>query len=181
MLRITVPAQELFDDETQTFLETESLFIELEHSLVSLSKWESFFEKPFLSDKQKTVEETLKYVEFMILDENVDTSVVSRLSNENLKEINEYISSKMTATWFKDAPGRTAGSREVITAEIIYYWMISLNVPIEYETRHLNQLITLIKVLNEKNQPQKKMSKQEALARQRSLNKARQAQYGTRG
>lgn len=180
MLRITVPAQELFDDETQTFLESESLVIELEHSLVSLSKWESFFEKPFLSDKQKTVEETLKYVEFMILGDDLEAGVVQRLSNENLKEINDYISSKMTATWFKELPGR-GGSQEVITAEIIYYWMISLNVPIEYETRHLNQLITLIKVLNEKNQPAKKMSKQEALAKQRSLNKARQAQYGTRG
>lgn len=180
MLQITIPGRELFDDKTQEFFELKPTTIELEHSLVSLSKWEQTFEKPFLGSDKKTTEETLGYVEAMTLTEGIDPTVYFRLSDDNIKAINAYIDAKMSATWFRETVGQTR-SREVITSELIYYWMTALNVPMACETWHLNRLFTFIKVINEKNKPQKKMSKAELAARNRDLNAQRKAQLQSAG
>jgi hypothetical protein len=180
VLKIIVPEMEFYNEEANAFLYLEEVHLDLEHSLVSLSKWESIFEKPFLGKEQKTTHEILAYVECMTLTENPPVDVFGRLSDENVKAITAYIDAKMTATWFseKTMPNR---SRETITAELIYYWMISLNIPIEFQHWHLNRLFTLIRIFNIKNAPQKKMSKRELAARNRELNASRRSQLGTRG
>lgn len=180
MLTVCIAMQEAFDDDKQEFVVSKTHLIELEHSLVSLSKWESFFEKPFLNNKDKTTEEALSYVKMMVVGEEIPPEVFVRLSNENLDEINQYINAKMTATTFSERP-EARGPKEVITAEIIYYWMVSLNIPFECQHWHLNRLLTLIKVCNLKNTPQKKMNKRDLAARNRELNAQRKAKLGTRG
>lgn len=179
-ITITVPAVEMFDSETSMLFEEPAVTLVLEHSLVSLSKWEAFFGKPFLGPDDKTTEETFGYIHAMCLDDTVPLSVIHRIDNELFKQINEYIDRKMTATWFSDRPGATR-NREIVTSEIIYYWMVTLNIPKELETWHLNRLFTQIKVINEKNAPPKKMSKAEIAARHREINARNKAKLGTSG
>ena len=178
MLRLVLES-EFFNEETQEFVTSEDFVLKLEHSLVSLSKWESLHEVPFLGSAKKTEEQTLDYIKMMVIGEEPPGEILSRLSNDHFTKISTYIDSKMSATWFNEKPSR--GPSEVITAEIIYYWMISLNIPFECQEWHLNRLLTLIKVCNHKNAPKKKMSKTEAAAQQRMLNEQRMKQYGTKG
>jgi hypothetical protein len=180
MLTIIVPGVEMFDEEKQEFVSVDDVTLTLEHSLVSLSKWESIYEKPFLGQDKKTVEEVLEYVKIMVLTSNVPEDVWKKLSEENIVKINEYIDAKMSATWFNDSPGAPK-SREIITAELIYYWMITFQIPFECETWHLNRLFTLIRVCNTKQAKPKKMSRSEIAARNRELNAQRRQQLGTRG
>lgn len=181
MLTIAVTLYELFDEATSTFLDGEQMTLELEHSLASLSKWESIHEKPFMTRDDKTPEEILSYIKVMTRTPDVPPEVFLKLSQKNIEEINGYINSKQTATWFREMPSQQI-NREIVTAEIIYYWMASLNVPIEFEHWHLSRLLTLIKVINEKNNPQKsKMSKRDMLAERKMLNTQRRQQMGTRG
>jgi hypothetical protein len=179
MLKIKVPLSESFDEETSKFFVTDFVALELEHSLATLSKWESVFEKPFLATEDKTQEETLAYIRMMILTPDVPPEIFGRLSKENFDEINAYINAKMTATWFREINQRP--SRETITAEIIYYWMISYNIWIEAENWHLTKLITLIRVCNEKNAPPKKMNRMQQAAERQKLNAQRKATLGTTG
>ena len=176
MLRITIPETEFWDERTETYVTTKATNVQLEHSLVSLSKWESKWHKPFLSRDQKTEEETLDYIRCMTVTPNIDPIVYSALTPEISAQINAYIDNKMTATWFGKKENEKF-SKEVITAEIIYYWMIELHVPFECEKWHLNRLLTLIRVCNEKNQPGKKMTAKERSA----LNKARKGKHKSRG
>lgn len=180
MLQLTIPAVELFDENSQEFVYRKEQTLQLEHSLVSLSKWESKWCKPFLSKDIKSFEETVDYVRCMTITQNVDPSVYKYLTNENIEEINRYIDAPMTATWFSEEKNNK-GNGEQITNELVYYWMISLNIPKECEKWHLNRLLTLIKVCDIKNQPPKKRSKRELMSRNAALNAARRKQFNTRG
>lgn len=180
MLTLIVPGMELFNEKTNEFLSTEDVTVVLEHSLVSISKWESSWEKPFIGTGTKTTEEIIDYVKLMTISPGIPSEVFDRLTDENIQQVNDHINAKMTATTFSEMPA-AKGGREVITAELIYYWMVSLNIPFECQEWHFNRLLTLIKVCNQKNQPAKKMSRSEIAARNRSLNEARKAQFNTNG
>ena len=180
MLQITIPAGERWDEGKQEFIQVKGHTLQLEHSLISLSKWESKWCKAFLSNKDKTYEETMDYIKCMTITPNVDPDVYNYLTSDNINQINEYIGAPMTATYFSEDKSRKAG-REVVTAELIYYWMISLNIPFECQKWHLNRLLALIRVCNIKNQPPKKMSKREIMSRNATLNAARRSQMGTTG
>lgn len=181
MLRLVVPiSQEGWDEQKEEFVEAKTQVLQLEHSLVSLSKWESKWCKPFLSNVTKTDEEILDYIKYMTLTQNINPDVYSHLTVENFKEIDRYINAPMTATTFsEDRSG--SRNREVITAELIYYWMVALNIPFECQKWHLNRLLTLIRVCNIKNQPPKKMSKRNTASRYAQLNAARRQQFNTKG
>lgn len=180
MLRITIPANELWDDAKGEFIPIKEQTLQLEHSLVSLSKWESKWCKSFFSREEKTSEETLDYIKCMTLTQNVKPETYKCLTRENIEEINAYIEAPMTATVFSDRP-MGSGGRETITSELIYYWMIALNIPFECQKWHINRLLTLIRVCEIKNAPPKKMSKGEIMSRNAALNAARRKKYGTKG
>jgi len=180
MLQITIPGVDMFNEITNEFYSTKDVTLVLEHSLVSLSKWESKWHKPFLIKDNKNKEEILDYIQCMTITQNVDPNVYKLMTQEIIDEIGSYIENPMTATTFaKNKDGRI--NREIITAEIIYYWMIVLNIPVEFQKWHLNKLLTLINVCNIKNQPAKKMSKAELAARNRQINAQRKAKLGTGG
>lgn len=181
MLHIKVPlSPEGWDEEKQEFVEPEVKVLQLEHSLVSLSKWESKWGKSFLSSASKTAEETIDYIRCMTITQNVDPEVYFHLTNENIKQVNEYIAAPMTATFFGD-DGSRKNNRETVTAELIYYWMIAHNIPFECQKWHLNRLLTLIRVCNVKNAPPEKKSKGDIMRRNAALNAARKKQLNTRG
>lgn len=182
MLRITIPETEYFDHEKEEFIKVEEVVLELEHSLVSLSKWESKWKKPFLEDSERTDAQTIDYVRMMSVSGEISDETLYRLTQAHIDQVGEYLNDSMTATWFNE-PKKTSGRKEVITAEIIYYWMISLTIPFECQYWHLNRLLTLIKVCNHKNDPgkSKKMSKSELASRNRALNEQRRAQMKTSG
>lgn len=183
MLTINIPESQLYDEESETFFTTPGATLLLEHSLVSLSKWESIWNKPFLNGKTKTSEETRSYVAYMNLAPVPSEEVYKKLSDADVKAIAEYIDSSQTATWFKPDPTASKTSSEAITGEIIYYWMIAHTIPFEAQYWHLNRLITLIKVCNEKNKPAKrsKMGSNDLAASRRALNEQRRAELGTAG
>ena len=180
MLRITIPAVEQWDEVKQEFVYTKEQTLSLEHSLVSLSKWESKWCKAFLTKQEKTFEETLDYIKFMTITQNVDPKVYNYLTNENIDEVNKYIEAPMTATYFSEDKTSKI-NREQVTAELIYYWMISLNIPFECQKWHLNRLLTLIKVCDIKNTPPKKRSRKDIMSRNAALNAARRKQLNTMG
>lgn len=180
MLKIQVNLEEGFDETQNKFVALKTFDLELEHSLVSLSKWESEFCKPFLGKDDKTMEETIWYVKAMSLTENVPGEVYNKLSDRNIDAINAYIAAPMTATTFTEKQQNKA-AQEIITAEIIYYWMIGLNIPFECENWHFNRLLTLIRVCNVKNAPAKKMSRAEQAQQQRELNAKRKAMMNSKG
>ena len=180
MLQITVSADELWDEAKGEFIPVKEQTLQLEHSLISLSKWESKWCKSFFSKKEKTYEETIDYIKCMTLTQNVKPNVYLNLSRENIDEINKYIEAQMTATVFSEDHMRKS-SRETITSELIYYWMIALNIPFECQKWHLNRLLTLIRVCEIKNTPPKKMSRREIMSRNAALNAARRKQLNTRG
>ena len=180
MLTLIIPETELWDEGKQEFIYVKAQTLQLEHSLVSLSKWESKWCKAFIEKQEKTDEETLDYIRCMTLTKNVDPMVYKYLNKSSIDKIYDYINAPMTATVFSNTQ-TGKGSREIVTAELIYYWMIALNIPFECQKWHLNRLLTLIQVCNIKNQPPKKMSRREILSRNASLNAARRQKYNTTG
>ena len=179
MLKISLPEREFYNEETEEFFTVKACAFTLEHSLVSISKWESKWKKPYISDKDKTDEEFRDYIRCMCTTQNVDPNVFNYLPYETQKQIIEYINDPMTATWFSSKEEKKSG--EVVTSELIYYWMTALNIPMECQKWHLNRLLTLIRIAGEKNQPPKKMSKNDIFKQNRALNARRKAKYKTRG
>ena len=181
-IRIDVPASEFYDESTNRFIQVDPVTLTLEHSLVSLSKWESKWCKAFLGKQEKTNEETIDYIRCMTLTQNVNPMVYEVLARDraSINKITNYINSPMTATTFRENPNEPK-SHEIITSELIYYWMIALQIPVEFQKWHLNRLLTLIRVCNIKNKPPKKMTQREILSRNASLNAARKKQLHTKG
>ena len=179
MLKLTVTLSENYNESTNEF-EVETLELEMEHSLVSLSKWESRFEKPFLGPDEKTDEEIFFYIECMILTPDFPPEIVKRFSKKDFEKINDYLVSKQSATWFTNKKDNSP-SRETITSELIYYWLSSYQIPWEAERWHLNRLLTLIRVFNAKNEKPKKRSSSEIAAERRALNEKRRQEMKTNG
>jgi hypothetical protein len=182
MLKLTVIGEETYNEETEEFGSVGDFVLELEHSLLSLSKWESEFRRPFLTPDDKTSEEIYFYIECMILTPNYPSNILHQLSKTNLDEINGYIESPQSATTFGEMPQhKTRGRAEIVTSELIYFWMVTFNIPFECETWHLNRLFALIRICNIKNSKQKKMSRSEVAQRNRELNAQRRAKHNTSG
>lgn len=180
MLTLHVPAEVLWDPAKEEFIHTEERVIQLEHSLVSLAKWESKWKKPFLSNESKTEEEIIDYLRCMCLNEEDESYDFRYIPSSCLKEIRDYIDDSMTATTFHKPEG-AGGRREIVTAEIIYYWLVALEIPFEVQYWHLNRLLTLVNVCNEKQKPARKMRRSDILANNKALNAARRARLGTTG
>lgn len=180
MLTITIDGDEIYNEETEEFSTDGDVVVHLEHSLLSVSKWESKHQKPFLTNKEKTVDEIFDYIKAMIVDPSLDPDVLMRCSQRNIDEIQKYIDSSQSATTFGDMPGRR-GPGEVITSELIYYWMVTFNIPFECELWHLNRLFSLIRICNIKQQKPKKMSRNELAQRNAELNARRRAELNTTG
>lgn len=181
MLTIMVPiSPEGWDEVNYEFVKPQTQTLELEHSLVSISKWESKWHKAFLSRKEKSAEETLDYIKCMTLSDNVDPEVYKHLTQDNIKEINDYIQAPMTATVFRKEHN-TGNSREVTTSELIYYWMIAQNIPFECQYWHLNRLLTLVRVCSIKNTPPKKRGRGDLIRDYAEINKANRARFNSKG
>lgn len=180
MLRLTIKGEEHYNEKTNEFTTLGDVVIDLEHSLVSLSKWESIYEKSFLSQSDKTAEELFDYLRIMILTPDIDPDVLYQCSEADLTTIEQYINAKCSATTVREAPGRR-NANEVITSELIYYWMLSYNIPFSAETWHLNRLFSLIRICNAKQSKPRKMSKHEIAAQNREINARRRQELGTQG
>lgn len=183
MIDIIIPEQhyEFYDEIKEIFLppiNVKETKIQVEHSLISVRKWEQKWQKPFLQDVEKTYDEITDYIRCMTLTHGVDPDVYHWIPEKVIKEVIEYINNPMSATWFSngDLIGAQKNSREIVTAEIIYYWMIALNIPTEYQYWNLNELLKLIQVVNEKQQPKKKLSHKEWTQKARDINSARRAE-----
>jgi hypothetical protein len=179
MLKLTILGEESWNKEKEEFVYSDAIVLELEHSLVSLSKWESIWEKPFLSKDEKTSDQILSYIQCMC-DEEIPVEIFAKLAQKDLDKITDYIDAKMTATWFSDEQ-KGSKNGEIITSELIYYWLVAFTIPFEVKHWHLNRLLTLIKVCSIKQQKPKKMSRSELMARNRMLNEQRRRQLGTNG
>lgn len=180
MLTIIIEGQEVFDEANETFSTVNDVVVELEHSLLALSKWESKYQKPFLGKTEKTGEEIFGYIQMMVTTPNLDSTVLYRMSQTNIEEIQVYIDSISSATTFREMTGRR-GPSEVITSELIYFWLVSFRIPFEVETWHLNRLFALVRICNVKNSPPKKMSRTELAMRNQALNEQRKRELGTTG
>lgn len=178
-----IPEQSMWDEVKEQFVNVKETRLQLEHSLISLARWESKWHIPFLGKEEKTDEQIQDYIRCMTLTQHVDPSIYQYIPPSVLRAIFDYIEDPMTATWFSKTEENKfgIGKREIITAEIVYYWMVTLNVPVQFEKWHLNRLLTLIRVINVKNEPSKKMSKKDILARNRQLNAARRAKNRSKG
>lgn len=171
MLTITLPE----------FHDSPEIKLDLEHSLLSLSKWESKYEKPFFKQEDKTSEETLFYLRQMVVGNNAPDDMETRLAPSQIYEVSTYIHSKQSATWFReDAQNRPNG--EIITSELIYYWLVAFNIDFyPTETWHLNRLLNLVKICGIKQSPPKKMDKVSAHEQMMRLNAERKKQLNTSG
>ena len=179
MLKVVIPASEQYNSAENLFYYSKETTLTLEHSLVSVAKWEAKWHKPFLRKEQKSYEETIDYIRCMTITQNVDPLVYNSIPPDIVNKVDDYINEPMTATTF--GMDTSSPNREIITAEIIYYWMTELNIPIECQKWHLNRLLTLVRVCSIKRSPGKKMSRRQTANRYRELNQARRKKYGTKG
>lgn len=179
MLSLEIKEMEIFDEQTNEFRKIHGLILQLEHSLISLSKWESKWKKPFLSS-EKSIEESIDYIRCMTINTNVSDIYYKALTSQQIEIVTNYISDPMTATTFSQELSQK-GNRRIITAELIYYWMITQNIPYDCQKWHLNKLITLIRVCSLESTPAKKMSKSSILAQNKAINASRRANLNTKG
>ena len=181
MLRITIPSRELFDERTYTFTSIKGQTIQLEHSLVSLAKWESKWKKPYMSPRPKTEEEFIDYIRCMTITQNVDRDIYYGLTKENIGEIVTYIEDPMSARVISSRTNPGA-KKNTVTAELLYYFMFSFNIPKECEKWHLNRLLNLIDLFSVKNQTgKKKRVTRDDMIERRMLNEQRKAEWNTKG
>lgn len=180
MLSIEIPEREFFDEKTEQFGRIKATALNLEHSLISISKWEAKWHIPFF-ESEKTTEQTIDYIRCMVINREIpdDSIIFSFLTQDDVDKINAYINDPMTATSIKGQENHAKD--QFVTSELIYYWMIQYNIPHEFEKWHINRLITLIRVCSEENKPKKKMSRQEIAAQNKARNAARRAKLGTKG
>jgi hypothetical protein len=182
MLQLIIPAKEYYDEINNEFISTKEQKLQVEHSLVSISKWEAKWGKSFLSKDPQTTPEVIDYIRCMTITQNVNPEIYNNITNENIEEISKYIKHPMSATWFNDAKSTGVGSsKEIITSEIIYHWMITYTIPFECQKWHLNRLLTLIRVCDKKNAPNKKMTQSEIMSNNRRLNAERRAKSNSKG
>lgn len=179
--KITITFNESWDPIKEEFVNETAGELILMHSLLSVSKWESKHKKSFFLEKDKTPEEFIDYIKCMTVNKNVDDSLYSLLSRENIEEIGKYINDPMTATTISRKKGRKGGSGQTVTNELIYSWMAQLQIPFECEKWHLNRLMTLIEVCSINNEEPKKMSKGDTMRSNAALNAARRAKHRSRG
>lgn len=183
MLELTIPDTEMWDEEHRKFVTQRGATIHLEHSLISVSKWESIHQKAFLGREDKTVDETIDYVRCMTLDKNIPKEVYQCVTDDNIKAVNEYIANPYSATKFFDSRMHktTAMPKDTMTSEVIYYLMFAYSIPKECEKWHLNRLLTLLRVFDIKSNPQKKMSRRDIANQNRRLNEERRRKLHTKG
>lgn len=188
MLEIHVkagPKKEIWDPKNQTFINIDQLDkdydLSLEHSLISISLWESKWHVPFISKDAHTEEQTIHYIKCMTINKNVPDVVYDHMTLEDVKKISEYIHDPMSATTITHYGEDNKRSRQIITSEVIYGWMVGLQIPWEAQKWHLNRLLKLIEVCNAQNTPPKKMSSKDVIKRNRELNAARRAKYNSKG
>ena len=180
MLPLYIPKGEFWDEEHERFMYTKETVLKLEHSLISISKWEAKWQVPFF-DTEKTTEQIVDYIRCMTLNTDVDPLVYRRLTRSDYEKINAYIASPMTATTIRDDGSHRKNKGKIITSELIYYWMFSFQIPIETEKWHINRLLMLIRVFSEENKPNKKMTQREIMNQNKALNAARRAKLNSKG
>lgn len=181
MLRIVIPGVDAWDEINEEFVTTQDTVLVLEHSLISISKWEAKWHKPFLGKDQKTPEQITDYIKCMTITPNVKDEVYNFLTKENIDDVLAYINDPMTATTITDRSGARRASREIVTSELIYYWMVALEIPFECQKWHINRLMMLIQICEVKNQPDKKMSRKSTMQQNAALNAARRQKAHSRG
>lgn len=181
MLKIDIPAREYWDERKNEFVTTKGQTLQLEHSLVSISKWESKWHKEFLSKESMSYEQTIDYVRCMTLTQNVDPTVYDSLTYDNIQTITKYIDDPMTASSVHEETPVAGSSRERVTSELIYYWMIALNIPFECQKWHLNRLLMLIRICNAKNKPPKKRSQRDLYRHHNAVNAANKRRFHSKG
>lgn len=180
MLTIHVPSAKFWDEEKEVFIRTKDTTLKMEHSLISISKWEAKWHIPFY-ETEKTAEQVMSYLQCMTLNQDVDPLVYGALTVEQVNEINAYISDSMTATKIYSEDDKPGTNNQKITSELIYYWMIKFGIPESFEKWHLNRLLMLIRVISEEEKPKKKLSQRELMARHKAINAKRRAERKSRG
>lgn len=181
MLRIVIPGVDAWDEAKEEFVTTQDTVLVLEHSLISISKWEAKWHKPFLSKDKKTPEQITDYIKCMTITPNVKDEVYNFLTKENIDDVLAYVDNPMTATTITDRSGARRVSRDIITSELIYYWMVALEIPFECQKWHINRLMMLIQICEIKNQPDKKMSRKSTMQQNAALNAVRRQRSHSRG
>ena len=180
MIQVTIPGGEIFDSETNEFINFKTTTLSLEHSLLSISKWEAKHKKPFLKKADRSAEEILDYIACMSITQNVDPRIFRKIPANEIRRVGRYIEDPMTATTFNEESPKNNKS-QTVTSELIYYWMIAYNIPFECQKWHINRLLTLIRICGIKNAPPKKTSKAEMMRRRSQLNAERRSKLHTKG
>lgn len=181
MLSLVVPAMELYDSEREEFVYTKPVSFEIEHCLLAMSRWESKWKKPFLSPDEKTSDEVIDYIRCMTMSDNVPDDVYNRLPYDVIEQINDYVDAPHSATTIRNQEGSGRVRNEIVTTEVIYYWMTAFGIPFECETWNLDRLLKLIEICLIKSQPAKKMPKAQVRQMYDSLNKARRSKLHSKG